>query len=683
MSFLDIVSLPKTSTKMHCPGCSKKTFKPYVWTDSGQPVDATKYGRCDRVNECTYDTKPSPEMIREHTGDNSKPKTVKTILTIFPNEDVLKKLHRKPSNLHKHLHTKLGIPFDFMYDQGMLTTEDGLTAYVFRNVNKKLCNIKYFKYNEDGHRDKNFASFSLKQPEQRSAIVEERYTVPLFGEQFLDPEKRKIACVVESEKSRVIAAWCLPNHDWVGCGSANGLSDGTNDTADKITPLKGRTTYWVCDNDKAARGKFINNEKDEAEWQDCSSIRNGKKHIQDFHICDLFEDKEPGYDIGDALLDGLKPDVVPTTVRAYTDKRFMSYMAPDINRMRNEYQGALQIGETTGISEDFDSVYSWMRTHVNGWYGWSNDGKGTMLDFVSVVKSIVNDDFKHCFFKQEDLGSYFMGKGKGSVITADRIYAKLVWTKTGITPFAHYSKKHNTRLLEWDAYVEAYNWVKKHFFIINPADRRYKNIRDEFMFYAEVFGVSHFGIDPFNTVILDDNKRGDERLVSALTEYKDLALKTNSVVSIVNHAGSKHEVRDKNNAFKVVTQFMQLGGSGWDMKMDGQFSIHRPRRHKKANDPVVNFWNLKQRDSEIVGAERGVFKSIEFDRNKRQYYFDGVNPISGDKRLPVVDQQQSEIEYTPTWLKDKKKKNSKSYEDHVRQDWAISEPDWVTDSIKR
>lgn len=63
--------------------------------------------------------------------------------------------------------------------------------------------------------------------------------------------------------------------------------------------------------------------------------------------------------------------------------------------------------------------------------------------------------------------------------------------------------------------------------------------------------------------------------------------------------------------------------------MDAQYSVYRPERHLNPRDPKVEFHNLKQRNNEEVGAQRGVFRGIKFDRLTRRYFFDGICPIDG------------------------------------------------------
>ena len=66
--------------------------------------------------------------------------------------------------------------------------------------------------------------------------------MPLYGEHQLCKEKNKIVCVVESEKTAIIASWFYPNFDFVACGAANGL------TSEKLSILFGRKIYWLATN---------------------------------------------------------------------------------------------------------------------------------------------------------------------------------------------------------------------------------------------------------------------------------------------------------------------------------------------------------------------------------------------------------------------------------------------------
>lgn len=303
-----------------------------------------------------------------------------------------------------------------------------------------------------------------------------------------------------------------------------------------------------------------------------------------------------------------------------------SYVGIDLAATVNQHGNTVQGGETCRVDE-LKNVFAWMRGFVNAWYGWSNDGKGTFFDYMAVLKAKV-DGWKFCMYKQEDMDTQIIsGKPK---IVADRIYKNLAWSLTGKTWNKTFADRNpGAKLMTLAEEVEALEFITKHFFIVYPQDRRYKNILDEFKFQHDKNGIDAFLIDPFNAIELPQNERGDERLMKTFFDMKEFAMNTNSVFNIINHARSMNDVKEKDGKYKVVNQFMQLGGSAWDIKMDGQYSIYRPERHIDPKDPKVHFYNLKQRQSEIVGVERGEYEKIIFDRNKKQYFFNGVNPMDG------------------------------------------------------
>lgn len=315
------------------------------------------------------------------------------------------------------------------------------------------------------------------------------------------------------------------------------------------------------------------------------------------------------------------------------------YIPLDVAASINEYEDGVQHGETSRIA-DLDRIFQWMRGYVNGWYGFANDGKGTLLDYLMVIKAKY-DGWKFCCFKPEDMDTV---KINGKVqIKANRIYKNLAWTLTGKTWSKDFAEKRKGTRMTFDEEQEALQFIRKHFYIIYPEDRMYTSMIDNCRFMYEKFGIDSFLWDPFNEAKLDNEGRDDVKMIEVFKLQKKLAMETNSVFNNVSHPKSMGEVKEKNGAFKVVNQFMQIGGAAWDIKMDGQFSINRPFRHENPRDPRVHLYNLKQRQAEIVGAERGVYKNIVFDPLKKQYYFDGLNPMDGT----MTDERRSRMNGTP------------------------------------
>jgi hypothetical protein len=329
------------------------------------------------------------------------------------------------------------------------------------------------------------------------------------------------------------------------------------------------------------------------------------------------------------------------------DKNFKSSFVPlDIAASVNEHSEGVQGGESCGI-DALKDVFAWMRGTINGWYGYSNDGKTQFRDFIKVLKS-KRDGWKWCLFRPEDMDTVMVNKKPQ--IKANRIYHDLAWVLTGKTYSKEFAKRYFIPQMTLDEMHTALEFIEEHFFVIYPKDRRYQNLIDEKRFIYEKYGVDGFETDPISGLILPEKERGDERLAAFLFDEKQFALETNTVNDFVNHPKSM-DVKEKDGRFKVVTQFMVLGGSMNDAKMDGQYSIYRPERHLNPSDPKVHFWNLKQKNAQIVGAQRGVYEKIQFSFTKRQYYFDGINPISGEDRN-AKKAEQSSADFTTAKPKD-------------------------------
>lgn len=338
--------------------------------------------------------------------------------------------------------------------------------------------------------------------------------------------------------------------------------------------------------------------------------------------------------VRDFMLDGKKPK----------EEKKDNYIPLDLEVALGEHGEYVQSGETCRI-DALKDLFAWMRGFVSAFYGWSNDGKGTATDYLMLIKSI-RDGWKWGLYKQEDMDTIVTdGKVK---IKANRIYLNLAWTYTGKTWNRKFAEKHGCEIMTLEELKDALDFISKHFFVIYPDDRRLEFILKDFRAIYDIYGVDGFMLDPWNTVKLDESKRGDHQLVDAFIDVKEFAMLTNSCFNIINHPKSLHEVKDKEGKYKVVNQFLQLGGSAWDIKMDSQYSIYRQERHLDPRSTKTTFFNLKQRQAEIVGVNKGEFSNIEFDFKKRRYYFDNVDVISGEfkdgsqKQASIFSQQTND-----------------------------------------
>lgn len=321
--------------------------------------------------------------------------------------------------------------------------------------------------------------------------------------------------------------------------------------------------------------------------------------------------------------------IKPESPKIITDLT-SSYIPLDVNAAIDQHGEIIQPGESSGIAE-LDKYFKWMRGFVSGWYGWANAGKGVFTDYMMVVKAL-RSRWKFCLYKPEDMDTV-VSDGKVT-IKANRIYYNLAWTLTGKTWSADYAQRNKVPAMTMDELMEALDFITAHFYVIHPKDRRFPALMDESMFIYEKYGVDGFMWDPWNAVKLPRTAgmRDDELYVDSFMNVKEAALLTNSSWNIITHPKSQSEVKNKDGSYKVVTQHLVLGGAAWDMKMDTQYSVYRQNAHNDPDDPWMELYNLKQKQKEIVGAKKGVYSKIEFDETRRQYYFNNINPITGEPK---------------------------------------------------
>lgn len=291
-------TLGTTSKKYTCPQCGHKTFKVSTYSDTKEPVDETRFGRCERINFCGYMLLPDATQKRENFTPRPEPKYI----FILPSQDQIRAVvnYSHDSNFHRFIKIHTTIPMEHLERWGVCTHRyyPDRTVYLFqRIIDRTVINWKIFAYKSDGHRNKEIDSYSLSAPkfyfEKDKLNYEVKYPMCLFGEHLLGPVDNVPVMIVESEKTAVIASYYYPQFKWVSCGAANGL---TIVSKHKTNVLRGRTVYWICDSDKAGRQN--------------RSIDNLQKAITSFGIIDLFPEREDGYDLGDSILDGYLPNLI-------------------------------------------------------------------------------------------------------------------------------------------------------------------------------------------------------------------------------------------------------------------------------------------------------------------------------------------------------------------------------------
>lgn len=323
------------------------------------------------------------------------------------------------------------------------------------------------------------------------------------------------------------------------------------------------------------------------------------------------------------------------------DPREMSLIPMDLALQVAEFKDGKPIGETARVPV-MTEYFSWKRAFMNVWTGWPNDGKSTFFLFMALMKSLV-DNWKWCIWSPEMYNAVLDDKGKLQTSASDLI-DELVFMKEGLCPYLHFKRQYGIPQMSLERYIAACEWVKDHFVFIDPKERKYNSLLDNFRFWHDAYNFQGFLVDPFKNLDHSDDAGGrfDLYLDRLFTDTKRFTLETNSSFNFIAHPRNDKDPKNADGSYKICTQFALAGGAAWNNNMDGIFSTYRPWKHKNPADPRVQFFTLKQRKQQLVGRV-GVYDKIEFAFDTNRYYFDGHCPIDGQYREPLAAKQEREV----------------------------------------
>jgi len=290
-----------------CPNCDHNGVFRYYEDIEGKRLD--DFGICDRQNTCGIHLPPKGIKTEGKEPGPPPPQPVQ----VFPEGPQLERLTKAQARLYTNLHTyltnRLGITMLHFQKWGM-GGEINKTMFVFKDREGRIVNGKSILYKTDGHRNKDFLAFSLKQPDDEL----KRFMLCLYGEHLLDPDKKKTVIIVESEKTAVVASFFYPQYDWLACAANTGLTDA------KIPAVFGRRVVWLCDADIAGRPGKPN-----------SSIRKLEGYQINHAVVDPFPDRTDGYDIADHIIDQRGDNLIDLDdlIKAAWDKKNLPEVSPE------------------------------------------------------------------------------------------------------------------------------------------------------------------------------------------------------------------------------------------------------------------------------------------------------------------------------------------------------------------
>lgn len=282
-----------------CPACEHRTFVRYIDTETGEYV-STDVGRCDREQKCGYHKRPR-DHFAEHGGAPKKeyyfPKKIPPrklspyTFSVISGDLVYQTLtHYERNYFVRWMNKKFG---DFptrlaldMYKVGTAKYWPGATIFWQCDIKGRYRTGKIMLYNWfDGHR--------IKKPGSKISWVHTMHGFKdfhlnqcLFGEHLIDDNEEPI-CIVESEKTAIIASMFFPDATWLATGGLNNLQE------EKLKCLTGHDIILFPDldafdnwNAKAREIPALKNAK-VSTWL----LRNSTE-----------EDRKQGLDLGDYLI---------------------------------------------------------------------------------------------------------------------------------------------------------------------------------------------------------------------------------------------------------------------------------------------------------------------------------------------------------------------------------------------
>jgi len=168
------------------------------------------------------------------------------------------------------------------------TSKNNGTVFWTVDQDLNICQPKVFYYNHDGHRDK------YKPPLVPKGYTRDNGFIPcLFGLHQLNPKygNKKPIALVESEKSACLGFHAFKKLNFIALW-------GSTVSREKAEPLRGYQVVVVPDSDEQGR----------------QGAKRTQKRLTELgipsNICDLFPDKNSGYDLADYLAENLKEETV-------------------------------------------------------------------------------------------------------------------------------------------------------------------------------------------------------------------------------------------------------------------------------------------------------------------------------------------------------------------------------------
>ena len=280
-----------------------------------------------------------------------------------------------------------------------------------------------------------------------------------------------------------------------------------------------------------------------------------------------------------------------------------------IESMLDGFENGQERGSTTYIPQ-VDNAWTWRSGEVNIWTGYQNEGKSLFLNQLSTIKAY-HDGWKFGVFSPENM-------------PMKDFFNDLVEMYIGKSSDPYYKNNQMTK----DEYLEAINFVKRHFFLIYPKKNfNLDSIFERAKFLVKTKGIRSLIIDPYNTVQhkMGRGEREDLYISRFMSELKRFAVDNKISVNLVAHQVTPQ--KDEGGRYYKPDVNRIKGGGTFSDKADNVMFVWRPHRALDFSNTSVIFGSQKIKKQKLVGIPQEI-ENINFNIREQRYYFDGYSPFN-------------------------------------------------------
>jgi twinkle protein len=290
------------------------------------------------------------------------------------------------------------------------------------------------------------------------------------------------------------------------------------------------------------------------------------------------------------------------------------------DKLLEDFRNGLSKGTTTYF-ESIDKHFTWLKGDLTLVSGIPSHGKSKIIKQLCLIKSVKEGTKWAIFSPEEYPPTYF--------------FSDLAHTYLGQNVNKHYFNQCSEK-----DYLDALDFIQKHFFYIFPDSKRAtpEFINNKFSELIMKEGIEGGIIDPFNQ--LDNNfaefGRDDHYLSDFLSKEKQFALKHNFYKIIIAHP--KGLKKNAKGFYDCPDAYDLSGGAMWNNKCDNILAIHRPTITDEYLSTQTEFHSQKIKKQSLVGIP-GI-AILDFNRVSNRYLENGRSPFNILQPIENYSQQQ-------------------------------------------